>query len=229
MDWPEPVKENFDTGKMGWYLREMTQDMPHLRPKPKSAPDARPYHHGDLRAALLAAAEDELAERGMEGFSLRSVAKRAGVSHAAPAHHFGDAKGLLTALAAEGFRQFLAAQAAREALAEPDPASQLVAAGLGYIDFALARPTLFRLLWQSERPDFSDPDLGQAARAAYTHLVDQVTGAGGRNTADEAAVWAIAHGLADLLAAGRMMSVGSLPAEARDAMLVTIIRRALPD
>ncbi|TAG30193.1 MAG: TetR/AcrR family transcriptional regulator [Rhodobacterales bacterium] len=210
----------------------MTQDTPHLRPKPKAAPtaapDARPYHHGDLRAALLAAAEDELAERGMEGFSLRSVAKRAGVSHAAPAHHFGDAKGLLTALAAEGFRQFLAAQAAREAVAEPDPASQLIAAGLGYVDFALARPTLFRLLWQSERPDFADPDLGQAARAAYAHLVDQVTGAGGRNTADEAAVWAIAHGLADLLAAGRMMSVGSLPAEARDAMLVTIIRRALP-
>lgn len=206
----------------------MTQDTPHLRPKPEAAPDTRPYHHGDLRAALLVAAEDELAERGMEGFSLRSVAKRAGVSHAAPAHHFGDAKGLLTALAAEGFRQFLAAQAAREAVAAPDPASQLVAAGLGYIDFALARPTLFRLLWQSERPDFSNPDLGQAARAAYSHLVDQVTEAGGGNTADEAAVWAIAHGLADLLAAGRMMSVGSLPAEARDAMLVTIIRRALP-
>jgi AcrR family transcriptional regulator len=213
---------------MGWYLKGMTQDMPHLRPKPKAAPDARPYHHGDLRAALLAAAEDELAERGMEGFSLRSVAKRAGVSHAAPAHHFGDAKGLLTALAAEGFRQFLAAQAAREAVAEPDPAAQLIAAGLGYVDFAVARPTLFRLLWQSERPDFADPDLGQAARAAYSHLVDQVTGAGGRTTADEAAVWAIAHGLADLLAAGRMKSVGSLSAEARDAMLVTIIRRALP-
>jgi AcrR family transcriptional regulator len=202
--------------------------MPLLRPMTPRPAEARPYHHGDLRAALLAAAEAELAERGMEGFSLRSVAKRAGVSHAAPAHHFGDAKGLLTALAAEGFRQFLAAQAAREAVAERDPAAQLIAAGLGYIDFALARPTLFRLLWQSERPDFTDPDLGQAARAAYTHLVEQVSGAGGRGTADEAAVWAIAHGLADLLAAGRMASVGTLPAAARDAMLVTIIRRALP-
>ena len=62
--------------------------------------DDRKYHHGDLRAALLAAAEAELAERGVEAFSLRQVAKRAGVSHAAPAHHFGDAQGLLTALAA---------------------------------------------------------------------------------------------------------------------------------
>ncbi len=206
----------------------MTKDIPKLRPEPPLTSATRPYHHGDLRTALLAAAEAELADRGMEGFSLRSVAKRAGVSHAAPAHHFGDAKGLLTALAAEGFRQFLAAQAAREAVADRDPASQLVAAGLGYVDFALARPTLFRLLWQSERPDFSDADLGEAARAAYTHLVNQVTGAGGRSTADEAAVWAIAHGLADLLAAGRLRSVGSLLQPARDAMLAAIIRRALP-
>lgn len=190
--------------------------------------EARPYHHGDLRAALLAAAEAELAERGVEAFSLRQVAKRAGVSHAAPAHHFGDAQGVLTALAAEGFRQFLAAQAAREAVAAPDPDAQLVAAGLGYVDFALARPALFRLLWQSERPNFGDADLGRAARAAFQHLVDQVAAAGGRSTADEAAVWAAAHGLADLLAAGRLETVGSLPPAARDAMIADILRRALP-
>lgn len=190
--------------------------------------DGRPYHHGDLRSALLAAGEAELTERGVEGFSLRSVAKRAGVSHAAPAHHFGDAQGLLTALAAEGFRQFLAAQALREATAHADPTSQLVAAGVGYVDFAMARPALFRLLWQSKRPDFSDADLAQAARAAYSHLVDQVTSAGGRSTADEAAAWAIAHGLADLLASGRLKSIGALPPPARDEMLATIIRRALP-
>lgn len=204
----------------------MTDDPPRLRPP--SPPEARPYHHGDLRAALLHAAEAELAERGVEGFSLRSVAKRAGVSHAAPAHHFGDAQGLLTALAAEGFRQFLAAQAAREARADPDPAAQLVAAGLGYVDFAMARPALFRLLWQSERPDFGDVDLGPAAIAAYQHLVDQVMAAGGRSTADEAAVWAMAHGLADLMASGRLQSVASLPEAARDVMIAGLIRRALP-
>lgn len=204
----------------------MTDDPPRLRPSP--SPEARPYHHGDLRAALLHAAEAELAERGVEGFSLRSVAKRAGVSHAAPAHHFGDAQGLLTALAAEGFRLFLATQAAREAQADPGPAAQLVAAGLGYVDFAMARPALFRLLWQSERPDFGDGDLGPAAMAAYQHLVDQVTSAGGRSTADEAAVWAIAHGLADLMASGRLQSIASLPAAARDAMIEAIICRALP-
>lgn len=188
----------------------------------------KPYHHGDLRTALLAAAEAELAERGIEGFSLRSVAKRAGVSHAAPAHHFGDVNGLLTALATEGFRQFLAAQAAREGAADKDPASQLVAAGMGYIDFAMARPTLFRLLWQSNRPDFESRELGLAAGAAYQHLVDQVMAAGGRSMADEAGVWAMAHGLADLLAAGRVKTILSMEPAERDAMVAQIIRRALP-
>lgn len=188
----------------------------------------KPYHHGDLRAALLAAAEAELTERGIEAFSLRSVAKRAGVSHAAPAHHFGDSEGLLTALAAEGFRQFLAAQAAREADAAPDPAAQLVAAGLGYIDFALQRPALFRLLWGSARPNFAEPDLGRASQASYQHLVDQVAAAGGRTVADESAVWAMAHGLADLLSAGRMKSVGSFAPQDRDRVLADMLRRVLP-
>ena len=92
-------------------------------PQPAEAPR---YHHGDLRAALLAAAETELDERGVESFSLRGVARRAGVSHAAPAHHFRDVRGLLTALAAEGFARFLAAQRAREAAAGADPHNRMV-------------------------------------------------------------------------------------------------------
>ncbi|NRB03591.1 MAG: TetR family transcriptional regulator, partial [Rhodobacteraceae bacterium] len=67
------------------------------------------YHHGDLRAALIEAGLQELEATGTEAFSLRKVARRAGVSHAAPAHHFGDVTGLLTALAAEGFRRFVVA------------------------------------------------------------------------------------------------------------------------
>ena len=225
-----PVKEYFDSDKMGRYAVDMTDEAPpSLRPAARPNPaDARPYHHGDLRAALLAAAEAELTEAGVERFSLRSVAKRAGVSHAAPAHHFGDAGGLLTALAAEGFRQFLAAQARREAVAASDPRAQLVAAGLGYVDFAMARPAIFRLLFGSERPDFADPDLGHAAQAAYLHLVDQVQAAGGQSAADEAAVWAIAHGLADLLAAGRMKGLAAFDAATRDAVITSVIERTLP-
>lgn len=192
-------------------------------------PDKKhPYHHGDLRVALLASAEVELAEHGIEAFSLRQVAKRAGVSHAAPAHHFGDANGLLTALAAHGFRQFLAAQSAREAGADPDPRAQLVAAGLGYVDFATTRPALFRLLFGSERTNYADPELAAAANAAYMHLAGQVFAAGGRTAADEASVWAIAHGLADLLAAGRLKSIAAFPVAERDRILAEMISRALP-
>ena len=90
---------------------------------------ARDYHHGDLRAALLRAAEVELSERGVEGFTLRGCARRAGVSHAAPAHHFGDADGLLTALAAEGFARFNAAVAARLAARDAQGHSVVAAAG----------------------------------------------------------------------------------------------------
>lgn len=208
------VKKYLVTGKIGDYRQSME--------------DAKPYHHGDLRHALLTAAEAELAEHGIEAFSLRQVSKRAGVSHAAPAHHFGDANGLLTALAAEGYQQFVAAQRRREAEAAPDPRAQLVAAGLGYVDFALTRPALFRLMFGSNRPDYGDPTLARAANAAYVRLAEQVFAAGGRTAAEEAAAWATAHGLADLLAAGRLQTISSFPAAERDAMIAAIIGRSLP-
>ncbi|WP_434620462.1 TetR/AcrR family transcriptional regulator [Tabrizicola sp. M-4] len=187
----------------------------------------RGYHHGDLRSALLRAAEEELTERGVEAFSLRQVARRAGVSHAAPAHHFGDTRGLLTALAAEGFHRFLAAQGLREAQAAPDPRAQLTAAGLGYIDFAMQRPALFRLLFGSDQPDFSDPTLDAAATAAYDHLRRQVADAGGDEVA-AAAAWAMAHGLADLLSNGRLKAVAALPPAARDQVLMGLLEQSFP-
>jgi AcrR family transcriptional regulator len=194
----------------------------------KDDANPKPYHHGDLRAALLLAGEVELAERGIEAFSLRAVAKRAGVSHAAPAHHFNDAKGLLTALAAEGYQRLLAAQARREGAADADARAQLVASGLGYVDFAMARPALFRLIFGSVRADYSNEALYKAAERAFQHLEELVAAAGGKGPADVQAVWAAAHGLADLLAAGRMTKLMGMGPGARDAQIVAIIARALP-
>lgn len=193
------------------------------------AMDDKPYHHGDLRTALLAAAEAEISEHGIEAFSLRQVARRAGVSHAAPAHHFGDANGLLTALAAEGFRWFRALQAARETAADTTPRAQMIAAGLGYVDFALARPALFRLMHASDRPSYQATDLGCVAQESYRHLCIGVAAIKPNpSTADIGAVWAIAHGLADLMSSGRLHSISSLPAAERDAVVADIIGRALP-
>lgn len=186
----------------------------------------KPYHHGDLRAALLVAGEVELAEKGVEGFSLRSVAKRAGVSHAAPAHHFGDAQGLLTALAAEGFRRFQATIDAREDGAT-DPGDRAIRAGLGYLDFALARPALFRLIFSSAKPDYASDELIAASRAAYDHLVGLVAALGGEET-DVVALWAAAHGIADLASGGKLrMMMARSPAE-REALIRSVLSRFLP-
>ena len=201
----------------------------------REVPDtgARPYHHGDLRAALLAAAGAELEARGIEAFSLRSVAKRAGVSHAAPAHHFGDVNGLLTALAAQGFRRFVANQAAYEDRAGTDPAARLVESGLGYIAFAGANPALFRLMFGSDRPDFQAPELHEAAKAAFRQLEAAnaaVAAALGKplDQSNVEATWAVVHGLADLLAGGRLMRLGAMDGPAREAVLREVIARNIP-
>jgi len=186
----------------------------------------KPYHHGGLRAALLVAGEAELAERGVEGFSLRSVAKRAEVSHAAPAHHFGDVRGLLTALATEGFSRFQAALDAREA-GIPDRRERAVAAALGYLDFAVTRPALFRLIFSSAKTDVLDPDLLAAASIAYRHLVWLIEELGG-GEADVAALWAMSHGIADLASGGRLRIVSSLPETEREVMIRNLIGRVLP-
>jgi AcrR family transcriptional regulator len=193
----------------------------------------RRYHHGDLRTALLEAAEAELAEKGIEGFTLRGCARRAGVSHAAPAHHFADANALLTALAARGFDRFLGHQQSRRANAD-NPREKLVLSGLAYIEFALAYPDLFRLMFASKRIDFSDPVLQKAASASFTDLVEQVAAVTGRQLgrnpgaeAEVGAVWSMVHGLSDLLLAGRMKFLHAMSDEQRSATVDAIIRKVV--
>ena len=167
-------------------------------------PGEHGYHHRSLYPALLESAEAELAEKGVEHFALRGVARRAGVSHAAPAHHFGDVDGLLTALAARSFERLVHAMETAAA-AEADPLSKLVAIGLGYIDYAESHPHLFGLLFASDRPDWTDLDLTRHADAAFAVLksaVETFAQQPGRNPHAAADMiptfWATAHGLATL-------------------------------
>lgn len=194
------------------------------------------YHHGDLKRSLLEAAEAELSEKGIETFSLRAVAKRAGVSHSAPAHHFGDATGLLTELAALGYQRFIETQKTFQRRAAQTPEARLVASGLGYVEFAQQNPALFRLIFSSERPDRSAPMLSEQADAAFEHLVDDVRHISKTDPhtdplamTDVMAAWAIAHGLADLMIAGRWKRIPFLadftPAQ-RDVVFADIILRA---
>ena len=200
-------------------------------------PTKDPYHHGDLKRALMDAAEIQLTQNGVERFSLRAVAKQAGVSHGAPAHHFGDAQGLLTAIAARGYKRFIAAQDQREQRAPKDPMAKLAASGLGYLDFAIANPALFRLMFSSDKPDKSNPLLASAADDAFEKLVAHVQTithidphVNRLAMSHVLAAWAMAHGLADLLVSnrlGRATFLAELSTEARDAFFAEIILRAM--
>ncbi|GAB4190112.1 MAG: TetR/AcrR family transcriptional regulator [Wenzhouxiangellaceae bacterium] len=195
----------------------------------------RRYHHGDLPTVLLEAAEAELAEHGLERFSLRAVAKRAEVSHAAPAHHFKDLNGLLTALAARGYERLVQFQQRRQKMAGSEPRSQAVASGLGYIDFAVAHPALFRLMFASERPDRADTHFAAASLAAFDKLVVEIQAVAGSDpyANPEAmiqliAAWSVVHGLAELIVSGRAerpLGLEGLSTEQRDAVLSDILRR----
>ena len=171
--------------------------------KSTGGPDARGYHHGDLRRALLDAAEALMAE-GEDDPSLRAVARRAGVSHAAPYKHFADRHALKAGVAERGFAALGTAMQEAAKTADGRP---LKAIGRAYVAFALARPARYRLMFG---PEFAQgrttPELDRAARAAFEALVatqrTDAAPAGDRTTA--VAYWSLVHGLATLLIDGRV-------------------------
>jgi len=129
--------------------------------------EGRSYHHGDLRAALLRAALELLAERGEAGISLREVARRAEVSHNAPYRHFADREALLAALAEQGFSELLVRlQVAADGLAA---AQRLAALGRCYVAYALEQRGLFRLMFASalERGRYQTPPLPACRPGAW--------------------------------------------------------------
>lgn len=108
---------------------------------------SNPYHHGDLRNSLLAAAESLLAEKGLTALSLREVAKATGVSNAAPYRHFQDKAALVEALAIEGFKNLINGCEAAQKKYVDDPALQLVEAGMSYLFFAIKKPSIVHLMF----------------------------------------------------------------------------------
>ena len=132
-----------------------------------------PYHHGALHGALLEAAERVLERDGLAGLTLRAVAREAGVSHAAPTHHFGDLTGLVSELAAIGFRQFNAAMAAAGATGA-SPMEKALARAKAYVAYAQAHPGMYGLMFRTERLDMSRPSLHEAANASFAGLAGAI-------------------------------------------------------
>lgn len=168
------------------------------------------YHHGNLKVALVEAGLEALEEDGLENLSLRAIAGRVGVSHTAPKNHFGGIRGLLTAIAAVGFRRH-AAEMRRGVEAEPTRRARLHAACNGYVRFALENPALFKLMFSDALCDHADPDLQAASRESYAVLRGIAHGldwdkadAPGQPWRTEWMLWSMVHGYAMLLIEGQI-------------------------
>ncbi|KYG98695.1 WHG domain-containing protein [Bradyrhizobium sp. DOA1] len=184
--------------------------------RPAAAKTETPYHHGALREALLQAAERVLERDGLAGLTLRAVAREAGVSHAAPTHHFGDLTGLLSELAAVGFRQFNTAMASA-CDAATTPLERALARPKAYVAYAQAHPGMYGIMFRTERLDYSRPSLHEAAEASFAGLANAIGAMRQEQISEDALTlnqgaaiaraWSMVHGFTMLLLDGRLKDI----------------------
>jgi AcrR family transcriptional regulator len=164
------------------------------------------YHHGDLRAAVLAASAEVIARDGVDKLSLRSLAVELGVSHTAPRHHFGDREGVFTALATQGYE--LLAYALEDAAAAGD----FAAVGVAYVVFAVNHPGHFAVMHRRDLVDASNADLqrAHARTAAQLNAGARTRGSGSEEGIAVASIaaWSLVHGLATLQLSGELEAAG---------------------
>src|SRR6202011_83780 len=199
-----------------------------------------PYHHGALRDALLEAAERVLEREGLAGLTLRAAAREAGVSHAAPTHHFGDLTGLVSELAAIGFRQFNVTMAVATATGG-SLTEKALARAKAYVAYAQAHPGMYGLMFRTERLDMTRPSLCEAAKASFAGLAGAI-GASPHEQISETALsldqgaaiaraWSLVHGFTMLLLDHRLCDIlrrlpkGTSVETLLDAMLKSTIGR----
>jgi AcrR family transcriptional regulator len=180
-------------------------------------PSRRTYHHGDLRRTLISTALALVEEQDVGVLTLREVARRAGVTHSAPYHHFPTKAALLAALAEEGFRALYTEQLQAVAKAGPDPVHRMKALGIAYVKFAKTHPGHFRVMYRSNLGGWVDyPEVLEAAQLSFVLLT---------STADETirkgkldanlidltlAAWSVVHGLATLWLDGPLQRFSAL-------------------
>ena len=167
------------------------------------AAEAKPYHHGDLRRALMDSATAILERDGPNALSLRAVAREAGVSPAAPYHHFKDKDELLSAIAMEGFSR-LSAALVDAAGDDGDAETKMSDLGVAYVKFAQSHPALYRVMYDRARAEDALPQKADHDHDGFQILKDALTKAGGNRVSEtdihlaSIASWCAAHGLAEM-------------------------------
>jgi AcrR family transcriptional regulator len=192
--------------------------------------NAGAYHHGDLRAALLAEAAAMIAERGAGSVTMRALGRRLGVSRAAPYRHFADKNALLVEVAAAGFERLKGRLQTIDAGAPRSGAGRLLRMGEEYVRFALENPAHYRLMYGKEALTREDvPELREAANALFEQLVDviqddQRSGAIKRQDPRTQAyvAWSAVHGLASLVIEGQILATVDVDGLARQTTLTLL-------
>lgn len=187
----------------------------------------KPYHHGDLYETLVNAGTALLKDEGLQHFTLRECARRAGVSHAAPKNHFASVEDLLCEIAARGFDQFVRElDAMANAAGSQTPDDRLIAMGRAYVAFARANSAIYLLMFRHSQAFAKSDHLQTAAQAAWMQLETAVRAVIGPQRTDAVVrashVWALVHGIASLIIDGR------LPPSADPAMVIEQSLSTLP-
>lgn len=194
----------------------------------KSAPTKTAYHHGDLRSALVAAGETVLEEQGVGGFSLAECARRAGVSKAAPSHHFGNVHGLLAAIANKGVDEFAERLEDALALIKEGPPERLRCVARVYIDFALDRPERFRLMFGPALPNDKHGETLVTSMDCALYILEREVAAVRPDVTDRRAItvftWSFVHGLAMLLLDRRLARLMNDDHADREALIADAVR-----
>ncbi|MDJ1371221.1 TetR/AcrR family transcriptional regulator [Gulosibacter molinativorax] len=183
------------------------------------------YHHGDLKSAVLRRALEVIEQDGVQALSLRSIAADIGVSHTAPRHHFGDLRGLRTAIAAEGFRML-----GRHLIETRESGGEFLDVGVAYVEFALAHKAHMTVMFAPTLLDAENTELIDAKDLAFGELRGGVDAMAARGAIEDAAAaviagWGLVHGIATLGITGNLQD-SQLGALVADGDLLEITRRA---
>lgn len=189
------------------------------------------YHHGDLKRALTSAALSLVAEKGPKGFTLTEAARRAGVSAAAPYRHFADKAELLAAVAEQGFRALHVALGTA-GVRVSDPKDRVVELGRAYVQWAIAHPDHYQVMFGAESLKAEQPGLAVAGEQAFGDLLDAIVKCQEARIVEDrdprevaAPLWSLVHGVASLAIGGQLSAVGIV--QAPDELIAGVVAQVL--